>query len=86
VTDCATTYRPVLSSERVPQDEQQKNCPAKERKKKNLVMGSKGVPDIKTTENQSQLQLNSTQLNSTILPVARLYSNEKLVGLSHRVT
>jgi hypothetical protein len=41
-------YRPVLSSQRVPQDEQQTNFPAKERKKYNLVMGPKGVPDTKT--------------------------------------
>jgi hypothetical protein len=41
---CISVYRPVLSSERAPQDEEQNNCPAKERKKKNLVMGPKGVP------------------------------------------
>jgi hypothetical protein len=33
-----TNYRPALSSEREPQEEQS-NCPAKERKEKNLVMG-----------------------------------------------
>jgi hypothetical protein len=38
----------VLSSERAPQDEEQSNCPSKERKKKNLVMGPKGTPDTKT--------------------------------------
>jgi hypothetical protein len=51
-----------LSSERAPQDEEQSNCPAKERKKKYLVMGPKGVPDTKTdkpTDRQSQHQLNS---------------------------
>jgi hypothetical protein len=31
----------------VPQDEEQSNCPAKEIKKKNLVMGPKGMPDTK---------------------------------------
>jgi hypothetical protein len=35
-------------SEREPQDEEQSNFPAKEKKKKNLVMGPKGVPDTKT--------------------------------------
>jgi hypothetical protein len=30
-----------------PQDEEQSKCAAKERKKKNLVMGTKGVPDTK---------------------------------------
>jgi hypothetical protein len=29
-------------------DEKQRNIPAKETKKKNLVMGPKGVPDTKT--------------------------------------
>jgi hypothetical protein len=48
LTDCTTNYRPVLSSERAHQDEEQSNFPAKERKKKNLVMGSKRVPDTKT--------------------------------------
>jgi hypothetical protein len=41
------------------------------RKKKNLVMCPKGVPDIKmdrpTDDRRSQNQLNSTQLNSTQL-------------------
>jgi hypothetical protein len=36
-------YRPVLSSERAHQDEEQSNCPAKEKKKKNLLMGPEGV-------------------------------------------
>jgi hypothetical protein len=50
-------------------DEEQSNCPAKERKKKNLAMGPKGVPDTKTDRptdrrSQHQHQLNSTQLNS----------------------
>jgi hypothetical protein len=43
-TDCTTNYRPVLSSERAPQDEDQSSCPAKERKKKNLGPGPKRVP------------------------------------------
>jgi hypothetical protein len=47
-TDCTTNCRPVLSSERAPQVEKQSNCPAKERKKKNLVMDPKGAPDTKT--------------------------------------
>jgi hypothetical protein len=38
-------YRPVLSSERSPQDEEQSNFPAKDRKKKKLVMGLKRVSD-----------------------------------------
>jgi hypothetical protein len=38
----------VLSSEREPKDEDQSNFLAKERKKKNLVVGPKGVPDTKT--------------------------------------
>jgi hypothetical protein len=65
LTDCTTSYRPVLLSERAPQDEEQSNCPAKERKKKNLVMGPKGVPDTKTdrpTDRRSQHQLNSTKI------------------------
>jgi hypothetical protein len=33
LTDCTTNYRSVLSSERAPQDEEQSNCPAEERKK-----------------------------------------------------
>jgi hypothetical protein len=33
LTDCNTNYRPVLSSERAPQDEEQSNFPAKEGKK-----------------------------------------------------
>jgi hypothetical protein len=32
--------------------EEQSNCPAKERKEKNLVMGPKGVPDTKTDRNE----------------------------------
>jgi hypothetical protein len=43
------------------QGEEQSNCLAKERKKKNLVMGPKGVPDINTdrpTDYWSQHQLN----------------------------
>jgi hypothetical protein len=39
---------------------QQSNCPAKEGKNKNLVMGPKGVPDTKTdssTDRRSQHQL-----------------------------
>jgi hypothetical protein len=61
LTDCTTNYRPVLSSERTPKDEEQSNCPAKERKNKNLVMGPKGVPNTKTdrpTDRRSQHQLN----------------------------
>jgi hypothetical protein len=38
-TQVTTNYRPVLSSERTPQDEEQSKFPAKERKKENLVMG-----------------------------------------------
>jgi hypothetical protein len=68
LTDCTTNYRPILSSERAPQDEGQSNCPGKERKKKNLVMGPKGVPDIKMdrpTDRRSQHQLDTHQyLNS----------------------
>jgi hypothetical protein len=80
LTDCATNYRPVLSSERAPQDEEQSNCPAKERKKKNLFMGPKGVPASKTdrpTDRRSQHQLNSTQaiINNTTL-LLKLCSNE----------
>jgi hypothetical protein len=43
-------YRPVLSSEWAPQDEEQSNYPAKEGKKKDLVMDPdpRGVPDTKT--------------------------------------
>jgi hypothetical protein len=41
-----------------PQDEEQSKCPAKERKKKNLVMGPKGVPDTKTYKPVSHI--NST--------------------------
>jgi hypothetical protein len=62
LTDCTTNYTFVLSSERAPQDEEQSNCSAKERKKKNLAMGPKGVPDTKTdrqTDRRSQHQLNS---------------------------
>jgi hypothetical protein len=61
VTDCTTNYRPVLSSERALYNEEQSNYPTKERKKKNLVMGPKGVPDTKadrTTDRRSQ-QLDS---------------------------
>jgi hypothetical protein len=39
--------RPVVR-ERAPQGENQSNFLAKERKKENLGMGSKGVPDTKT--------------------------------------
>jgi hypothetical protein len=42
-----TTDRFFLS-ETEPQDEEQSNCLAKERKKKDLAMGPKGVPDTKT--------------------------------------
>jgi hypothetical protein len=45
---CTANYRPALSSERAPQDEEQSNFPAKERKQQNLVMDPKGVPDTKT--------------------------------------
>jgi hypothetical protein len=66
LTDCTTNYRPVLSSERAPHDEEQSNCPAKKRKKKKkeLVMSPKGVPETKTdkpNDSRSQHQLNSTQ-------------------------
>jgi hypothetical protein len=60
MTDCTTYYRPDLSSERAPQDEEKSNCLAKERKKKNLVMVPKGVPDTRTdrpTDHRSQHQL-----------------------------
>jgi hypothetical protein len=63
LTYCTTNYRLILSSERVP-DEEQSNCPTKERKRKNLVMGPKWVPDTKTdrlTDRRSQHQLNSTE-------------------------
>jgi hypothetical protein len=70
----------------VSKDEGQCNCPAKERKKKNLAMGCKGVPETKTdrqTDRRSQLlnstQLNSTQLNSTQLNSTQL--NSVFVGL-----
>jgi hypothetical protein len=33
MTDCTTHYNPVLSSDRAPKDEEQRNFPAKERKK-----------------------------------------------------
>jgi hypothetical protein len=41
-------------------DENKSNCPAKDRKKKNLVMGSDGVPDTKMDRptDRSQYQLN----------------------------
>jgi hypothetical protein len=64
--DCTTNCRHVLSSERAPQNEDQSNCPTKERKKKNLVIGPKGVPDTKT---ESRLavghKINSTQKRET---------------------
>jgi hypothetical protein len=43
-TDYTINYRPVLSSERAHRDEEQSNLRAKEREKKNLVMGPKAVP------------------------------------------
>jgi hypothetical protein len=55
----------ILSSERTPQDEEQRNCQAKERKKENLAMGPKGVPNTKIerpTDRGSHQQLNSCQL------------------------
>jgi hypothetical protein len=73
-----TNYRPVLLTERAPQDEEQSNCPAKETKKNNLVMDPKGVPDTKTyrpIDRRSQHQLNSVVIES----VAVLRS-EKLVA------
>jgi hypothetical protein len=63
LTDFTTNCRPVLSSERAPQDEEQSTCPTREKKKENLVMGPKGVPDTKTdrpTDRRSQNQLIST--------------------------
>jgi hypothetical protein len=48
-------------SERAPEDEEQSNCATKERKKKNLVMGPKGVPDTKTDRPSV---ITSTQFNS----------------------
>jgi hypothetical protein len=48
LTDSTTNYRPVLLSERELKDEKQSNFQAKKRKKLNLVMGPKGVPDTKT--------------------------------------
>jgi hypothetical protein len=78
LTDCTINYRPVLSSERAPQDEEQRNCPAK---KKNLVMGPKGVPDTKTdrpTDRRSQHQLNSM---SRIVIVLLIYLRHKPIGL-----
>jgi hypothetical protein len=63
LTDCTTNYRPVLSSGKASQDEKQSNCLAKEKMKKNLVMGQKRMPDTKKdrpTDRQSQHQLNWT--------------------------
>jgi hypothetical protein len=60
-------YKPVFSSERAPQDEEQINCPAKE--KKNLVMGPKGVPDTRmdrSTDRRSQHQLNSALFRTMV--------------------
>jgi hypothetical protein len=48
VSDCAAKYRPILMSERVPHFKNQAIVSLKKRKKENMVMGSKGVPDTKT--------------------------------------
>jgi hypothetical protein len=80
LADYTTNYRPVVSSERAPQDEEQSNCPAKERKKKNLVMGPKEMPDGKTdrtTDRRSQHQLNSTELNCLHWNFSILWVNEE---------
>jgi hypothetical protein len=47
-------------------DEEETNCRAKERKKKNLAVGPKEVPDTKMdrpTDRRSQHQLNSIHMN-----------------------
>jgi hypothetical protein len=73
LTDCTTNYRPVLSSERAYQDEEQSNCPAKERKKERFGHGPqrgalnqdgwapKGCPKPRLTVGRN---ISSTQLNS----------------------
>jgi hypothetical protein len=67
LTNCTANYKPVLTSERAPHDEEESNCPAREKKKKkkNLVMGPIGVPDTKTdrpTSRRPQDQLNSVNV------------------------
>jgi hypothetical protein len=55
-------YKLQTHPKRAPQDEEQSNCLAKERKKKNVVMGPKGVSNTNTdrlTDRRSQHQLNS---------------------------
>jgi hypothetical protein len=55
---CTAIYRPVLSSERVPYIKRQANVRPK--RFKNLVIGPKGQPDIKTnwtTFRRSQIQV-----------------------------
>jgi hypothetical protein len=65
LTDCNTNYRPVLLPERASQDEEQSNCPAKEKRKEkkerktNLVMGPKGVPDTNQLGCTRQISLNT---------------------------
>jgi hypothetical protein len=65
LTDCTTNYRPVLSSERVPQDEEQSNCPAKKGKRNIWWWAPKGCP---TPRRIRQLtvghNINSTQLQA----------------------
>jgi hypothetical protein len=72
MTDCSTNYRPVLSSERAPQDEEQSNCREKEREI-NLVIGPRGVPDTKTDRPTDRL---SHQLSSV-----RVYPALRRVGI-----
>jgi hypothetical protein len=50
LADCTTNYRPVLSSERAPQDEEQKNFPAKKGKSEIWSWAPNGCPTPRHTD------------------------------------
>jgi hypothetical protein len=60
----------------LPQDEEQSSFPAKERKRKNLVMGLKGVLDTEAdrpTDRRSQYHLSSTHYETVIMECSAKY-------------
>jgi hypothetical protein len=77
LTDCTKNYRPILSSERAPQDEEQSNCPAKERKKVwSWVPKGCRTP----TNRRSQHELNSTLLHRSLASYKRLHKGNPVVS------
>jgi hypothetical protein len=77
-TDCTTNYRPVLSSEREPQTKNKAAVRQKKGKKKNLVMGYKGVPTPRRIGRMTVgHNINSTQVKVKL----SLYLSNKVIAM-----